>query len=31
MDGILIIDKPEVMNSHDVLNILRKKYRQKKF
>ena len=31
MDGILIIDKPAGMTSHDVVNILRKKYRQKKF
>ena len=31
MDGILIIDKPYGMTSHDVVNWLRKKYKQKKF
>lgn len=31
MDGILIIDKPAGMTSHDVVNFLRKKYKQKKF
>lgn len=31
MDGILIIDKPKGMTSHDVINVLRKKYHQKKF
>lgn len=31
MDGILIIDKPAGMTSHDVINKLRKKYKQKKF
>lgn len=31
MDGILIIDKPAGMTSHDVVNILRRKYKQKKF
>ena len=30
MDGILIIDKPYGMTSHDVVNWLRKKYKQKK-
>ena len=31
MDGILIIDKPYGMTSHDVVNWLRRKYKQKKF
>lgn len=31
MDGILIIDKPKGMTSHDVINRLRKIYHQKKF
>lgn len=31
MDGILIINKPYGMTSHDVVNWLRKKYKQKKF
>ncbi|MBB5183688.1 tRNA pseudouridine(55) synthase TruB [Catenisphaera adipataccumulans] len=31
MDGILIIDKPQGMTSHDVINALRRKYGQKKF
>ena len=31
MDGILIIDKPYGMTSHDVVNWLRKRYKQKKF
>ena len=31
MDGILIIDKPYGMTSHDVVNWLTKKYKQKKF
>ena len=30
MDGILIIDKPYGMTSHDVVNWLRRKYKQKK-
>ena len=31
MDGILVIDKPAGMTSHDVIACLRKQYRQKKF
>lgn len=31
MDGILVINKPAGMTSHDVINRLRKKYKQKKF
>lgn len=31
MDGILVINKPVGMTSHDVINTLRKKYNQKKF
>lgn len=31
MDGILIINKPAGMTSHDVINKLRRKYNQKKF
>ena len=31
MDGILIIDKPYGMTSHDVVNWLRKKYKQKNY
>lgn len=31
MDGVLIINKPAGMTSHDVVNRLRKKYGQKKF
>lgn len=31
MDGILVINKPAGMTSHDVINKLRKKYNQKKF
>ena len=31
MDGILVINKPAGMTSHDVLNRLRKMYHQKKF
>ncbi len=31
MDGIIIINKPAGMTSHDVINRLRKKYHQKKF
>ena len=31
MDGIIIIDKPKGMTSHDVINSLRKIYHQKKF
>lgn len=31
MDGILVINKPMGMTSHDVINRLRKKYHQKKF
>ena len=31
MDGILVINKPKGMTSHDVINRLRKKYKQKKF
>lgn len=31
MDGILVIDKPYGMTSHDVIDRLRKKYKQKKF
>lgn len=31
MDGILVINKPSGMSSHDVINKLRRKYNQKKF
>ena len=31
MDGILVINKPAGMTSHDVINKLRRKYNQKKF
>ena len=31
LDGILVIDKPAGMTSHDVIATLRRKYRQKKF
>lgn len=31
MDGIIVINKPTGMTSHDVINRLRKKYQQKKF
>lgn len=31
MDGILVIDKPYGITSHDVIDQLRKKYKQKKF
>ncbi|MCF0259933.1 MAG: tRNA pseudouridine(55) synthase TruB [Erysipelotrichaceae bacterium] len=31
MDGILVINKPEGMTSHDVISRLRRKYGQKKF
>lgn len=31
MDGILVVNKPAGMTSHDVVNWLRKKYKQKKF
>ncbi len=31
MDGILVINKPAGMTSHDVVNFLRKHYHQKKF
>ncbi len=31
MDGILVINKPAGMTSHDVINRLRKMYHQKKF
>ena len=31
MDGILIINKPKGMTSHDVISRLRKLYHQKKF
>lgn len=31
MDGIIVINKPAGMTSHDVINKLRKKYHQKKF
>lgn len=31
MDGILVINKPQNMTSHDVIDHLRKKYNQKKF
>lgn len=31
MDGILLIDKPEGMTSHDVISRLRRFYKQKKF
>jgi len=30
MDGILVVDKPQKMTSHDVVMILRKLYRQKR-
>lgn len=30
MDGILLIDKPKGMSSHDVVNVVRKAYRTKK-
>ena len=31
LDGVLLIHKPKGMTSHDVINILRKRYHQKKF
>ncbi len=31
MDGIMVINKPAGMTSHDVINRLRRKYKQKKF
>lgn len=31
MDGILVINKPAGMSSHDAVNALRRKYKQKKF
>lgn len=31
MDGILVINKPAGMTSHDVVNFLRRHYHQKKF
>ena len=31
LDGILVIDKPAGMTSHDVIARLRRKYKQKKF
>ena len=31
MDGIIVINKPAGMTSHDVIAFLRKKYKQKKF
>jgi tRNA pseudouridine55 synthase len=31
MDGILVINKPAGMTSHDVINVLRRRFNQKKF